>query len=283
MNNEPTLFNYPMNTIIVATDFSALAENAVDYAAAIAKRYQARLVLFNAFTIPVPAANGLLTVADFDGLLSDNQDRLKKRAEQIAAMYAIGVNYESSYAIIPEELENLLVKYEAELVVMGMEPDSLKQDLLGNTTTAVIGKLNCPVLAVPEGARFDGLKKIIFACDMLHGLPADLLPRIKAMAIALKADLEVFFVAGKTGGPDAGAGSGDSQVIAAALEGIAYSYKQIRSDAVIKEIRQEIVATEADLLIMVPKAYGFWSSVVHRSKTRAMASGLTIPLLAIPA
>lgn len=270
-----------MKTIIVATDFSSLAENAVDYAAAIAQRYQARLVLFNAFTIPVPAANGLLTVADFDGLQSDNQDRLKKRAEQSAEIYAIGVNYESSYAIIPEELENLLVKYEAELVVMGMEPDSLKQDLLGNTTTAVIGKLNCPVLAVPEGARFDGLKKIIFACDMLHGLPADLLPRIKAMAIAFKADLEVFFVAEKTSGPDTGAGAGDSEVIAAALEGIAYAYKQIRSDAVIREIRQEIVATEADLLIMVPKTYGFWSSVVHRSKTRAMASGLTIPLLAI--
>jgi nucleotide-binding universal stress UspA family protein len=272
-----------MKTLIVATDFSAPAENAVDYAAAIAKHYQARLVLFNAFAVPVPAANGQLSVADFDGLLLDNQNRLKKRAEQVAESYSIRVNYESSYSIIPEELENLLAKYPADLVVMGMEPNSLTQDLLGNTTTAVIRGLHWPVLAVPEGARFEGLKKILFACDMLHSLPPDILPKIKSMAIALKAEVEVFFVAEKTGLPGAArAGSGDSEVIVAALEGIAYSYKEIRSDAVITEIRQEILAAEADLLVMVPKEYGFWSSVVHRSKTRAMASGLTIPLLAMP-
>jgi len=266
-----------MKTLIVATDFSALAENAVDYAASIAKHYQARLVLFNAFTVPVPAANGQLSVADFDGLLLDNQNRLKKKAEQLAESYSIRVNYESSYSIIPEELENLLARYPADLVVMGMEPDSLTQELLGNTTTAVIRRLHCPVLAVPEGARFDGLRKILFACDMLNGLPPAILPKIKAMAIALKAEVEVFFVEENTGRPGT-----DLDVIAAALAGITYTYKKIRSNAVINEIRQEIMAAEADLLIMVPKVYGFWSSVVHRSKTRAMASGLTIPLLALP-
>ena len=272
-----------MTTLIAATDFSALAENAVSYAAAIAKHYQARLVLFNAFTVPVSAANGLVTVAGFDSMLLDNRNRLKKKAEQVAENYGIVVNYESSYCIILDELKNLLAKYQAELVVLGMEPDSLTQDLFGNTTTVMIRKLNCPVLAVPEGAHFDGLKKIIFACDMLHGLPTDILLRIKAMAIVLKAEVEVFFVEEKTDRTGAGrAGSSDSEVIATALEGIAYSYKEIRSDAVITEIRQEILSAEADLLIMVPKEYGFWSSVMHRSKTRSMASGLTIPLLAMP-
>ncbi len=267
-----------MTTIIVATDFSPLAENAVNYAAAIAQRHQARLVLFNAFTVPVSAANGMLSAADFDGLLLDSQNRLKESAEQIAESHRIWVHYESAYLAIPEALENLLSKYQAQLIVLGMEPESLTQELFGNTTTAVISKLYCPVLAVPEGIHFDGLKKILFACDAAQGLPAGILQQVKATALALNAEVEVFFVeTADTDTPNA------KDLISAGLEGIAYSYKQVRSDAVTPAIRQELVTTDADLLIMAPQEYGFWPSVVHRSKTRMMASGLNIPLLAIHA
>lgn len=273
-----------MTSLIVATDFSALAENAVDYAAAIAKHYQARLILFNAFTVPVPAANGILTVADFDDLLLDNRNRLEKRAEQIAERDGIGVGYESSYSIVPEELENLLAKYQAELVVLGMEPDSLTQDLWGNTTTAVIGKMNCPVLAVPERACFNGLRKILFACDLMDGLPTNILTCVKAIAQAFNAEVEVLFVEERNRQQKSGHTEYNEQaLIAGKMEGVTFSYKKVKSDTVVDTIRQEIFATDPDLLIMAPKEYGFWSSVLHRSKTRVMASGLTIPLLAIPA
>ena len=266
-----------MTTIIVATDFSPLAENAVNYAAALAKCYQARLVLFNAFTVPVSAANGLLSAADFDGLLLDSQNRLQERAEQIAESNRIWVHYESSYSVITEALANLLSKYQAELVVLGMEPESLTQELFGNTTTAVIRLLSCPVLAVPQGVRFEDLKKILFACAVMQDLTARVLERVKAIALALNAEVEVFSV------ESAAVTANAKYLISAGLEGVIYSYKQIRSGAVAPAIRQEIVTTDADLLIMVPKAYDFWPSVVHRSKTRMMASGLAIPLLAIHA
>jgi len=273
-----------MTCLIVATDFSALAENAVDYAAAIAKHLKARLVLFNAFTVPVPVANGLLTVVDFDNLLLDNQNRLIKRAEQIAQSHSILVSYESSYSIVPEELENLSAKYQSELVVLGMEPDSLTQNLWGNTTTVVIEKMNCPVLAVPERAHFDGLRKILFAYNVADGLLTNILPRVKALAQGFNADVEVLFVEERNGQQKSGHTEFNNGVlIAGEMEGVSFSYKEIKSDVVIDTIRQEIVAADADLLIMAPKVYGFWSSVLHRSKTRVMASGLTIPMLAIPA
>ncbi len=56
----------------------------------------------------------------------------------------------------------------------------------------------------------------------------------------------------------------------------------MRSNAVIKEIEDEIIEFNADLLIMVPKKCVFWESFVHRSKKRIMASGLDIPFLSIP-
>ncbi|UOE49807.1 universal stress protein [Mucilaginibacter sp. SMC90] len=273
-----------MITLIVATDFSPLAENAVNYAAGLAKQFQARLIIFNAFTLSVPASNALLSAADFEDMLLDNQTRLRKKAEWITANYGIEANYESAYAMITDELENLAGKYDAGLVVLGMEPESVSQDVFGNTTTAVIKSLKCPVLAVPEGARFGGFKKVLFACDATHELPAGVLPRIKEMALLSAAEVEVFFVdqqAGERDPDEAVLASGEE--IVEGLEGVACTYKKVRSASVIKGIREEIAGINADLLIMVPKTYSFWSSLTHRSKTRMMASGLNIPLLAIPA
>src|SRR5690606_23229824 len=66
------------------------------------------------------------------------------------------------------------------------------------------------------------------------------------------------------------------------LEDVEYTYKNYNSDDVIKAIKDEIQRLDAELLIMIPRKYGFWESLVRRSKTRMMASGLSIPLLSIP-
>src|SRR4051812_32173240 len=42
-----------MDTIVVPTDFSPAASNAVDYAVELAKYFNARIVLVNAFPIPI--------------------------------------------------------------------------------------------------------------------------------------------------------------------------------------------------------------------------------------
>jgi len=51
---------------------------------------------------------------------------------------------------------------------------------------------------------------------------------------------------------------------------------------VLKVIEEEVIHMNADLLIMVPQKYGFLESIIHRSKTRVMASNNNVPLLSIP-
>ena len=266
-----------MKTIIAATDFSPLAEHAAEYAAALAGQVQARLVLFNAFHVPVDAANSLLSSEDYDNFLKDNQHRLLLKGRQLARRYRIRVDHETAYSEVADELEQLIAKYQATLLVMGMEPQSLGQRIFGNTTTAVIKKLNCPVLAVPADLEFGGFKNILFACDAARELPPAVLKQLKALARDFSAAVEVLFInEGATALPEAEA------LIARELEGICYRYHTVVSPSVIPAIKQEIARSKADLLVMAPKSYGFWSSVVHQSKTRQMAAGLTIPLLALP-
>lgn len=270
-----------MRTFIVATDFSPTAENAVEYAAAGASIIQGKIVLFNSFKLPLHASNTILSVENVQHMVDKNKHALEQRAETLRKAYDIDVQIESTLLNIEDEIERLMTKHQAEMVVMGMAKRSIEQDLLGNTTTNIIQKLKFPVLAIPEGVTFNGVKKILYACDVVRGIHKTVLDRIKEMAKNWNAEVEVFSA---------------QQELAKLLDeplhpvnqlkddmqGIQYFYKNVESNAIIKEIRKEILEYKPDLVIMVPNRYGFWASVVHRSKTRMMAAGLDVPLLSVP-
>lgn len=273
-----------MRTLIVATDFSKEAENAVVYASEVAKALKARIILFTSFSLSVHAANTRLSAAAMEHLIAQDHAKLKERAERIAKEYGIEASYESGLMLqVSVELENLYVKHNADLIIMGMAANSLAQDLFGNTTTASVMRLKFPVLAIPLGAKYEKVKKILFACDVLRGVQKKVLDRIKDLAIALGAEVEVFHVQNKVKLLES-----DSQhkyskrSIDESLEGVSFFYKNVASNAVIEAIEKEIVDFNADVLIMIPQRYGFWDSLIHRSKTRIMASSCQIPLFSIP-
>ena len=158
-----------------------------------------------------------------------------------------------------------------------MASRSIEQDIFGNTTTSVILKLKYPVLAVPRTAVYDGINSILFACEDLKKVEEPVREKIKNLARQLNAELEVFHVENK---PEREKADRENEV--AEFEGIRCSYKNYPSDNIIKAIEEEIKNLDAKLLIMIPQRHGFWESIIHKSKTRMMASGLSIPLLSIP-
>ena len=272
-----------MFTIIATTNYTKLSENAVEYAAAVARQNHVRMVLLNDFTMPTTGVNARLTGDIIEEILMANEARLNKRAEELAAKYGIEVIPKAIFSYFEDTIKHLITAYSADLVVMGMEPKSVEQDLLGNNTTNVIKKLNTPVLAVPLTASFDGNKKILFACDMINGISEQLLARVKNFSKTILAEVEVLLINETLEElQEAGLNASLKDSIDAGLNGATYFYKNISSDSIINAIANEIVDYQADLLIMAPQKHGFWDSIIHRSKTRIMASGLQIPLLSIP-
>jgi nucleotide-binding universal stress UspA family protein len=273
-----------MKTFIVPTDFSPEAENALEYACVVAGVLHARLIIFNSYSFPVHASNARLSAASMESLEEHNKELLQERAARLSAQCDIEISYEYGLMVeVSEELDKIVEKYQGDMVIMGMAPKSLAQELFGNTTTSVIMKQKYPVLAVPLGSRYTGLKKILFACDDLEKVPKNILARIREIAGLLEAEVEVFHVRAKSKSWGASVTApASSRVIDEGLEGISYYYKNVESDAVIAAIEKEIKSMQADLLIMMPRKYGFWDSFAHRSKTRIMASNNDVPLLSIP-
>ena len=285
----PTAFGGPikkinnthMKTIIIATDFSEEAENALEFVGPFAKKIDAKVILFNTFNIPLHLSNSLLPASSITTLEEKNKALLSRRASKLATEYDIEVGFESRLMReVEEELDELFTKYDADFIVMGMASKSVAQDLFGNTTTSAMMRLKFPVLAVPKGVSFNGMKKILFAYDKLQNGSVEGLDEIRDIAMAFQAEVEIFHVQKPLEKEELEFSEIDK--IEGIFKEVKHSYKKISSGAVLEEIQKEIKATKADLLIMVPQKYGFWESFIHRSKTRVMASGSEIPLLSIP-
>ncbi len=274
-----------MKTIIVATDFSVEAENAVEYAGAAARETESKLVLFHLYKIPVHTLNSRVGPRSFDELYNASKKRLATRVEEIEDKYQIQVEAAWHKEDFYEELKYNLTTHNASLLVLGMPKKSFEQDLMGNTTTGVIHRLQFPILAVPEGAKFDGIHTILFAADALKEIQKESQESIKEIADAFGAHkVEILHVSDKVEEiKKKGTKEATEKLFNEGENDTQYFYKNVESKAVVEEIQKEITNVKADLLIMIPNQYGFWASLVHRSKTRMMASGLEIPLLSLAA
>lgn len=270
-------------TIIAATNFSAIANNAVTYAAGLAKSANARLILFNSFQLSVHSANSHITADAMQKQLDKASARLETLGKDIASLFNIEVSCFCSYSFLEDELLSLIDLHNAELVVMGMAERTFEQELMGNSTTSVIKNLNVPVLAVPLKAHFQNIKKILYACDTLSFSSIKRFSWLRSIVGNLGAEVEFFSVDVKL---DDLKQEQDRLLLSSTLEEefqqVKYLYKTVKSNAVINEIKKEINNYGADILVMVPQKYGFWDSLVHKSKTRIMAAGLDIPLLSFP-
>lgn len=267
-------------TIIAATNYSDTARNAVTYAAGLAKATNSKLVLFNSFVLSIHSANSRITAEEMQKQLDKSTLRLEILGKEIADLFKIEVETFCSYSFLEDELSSLIDNTKADLVVMGMAERSFEQELLGNTTTAIIKNIDIPVLAVPMNSRFQKVSKILYACDTLGFSATKRFSWIMKLLGDFGIEIELFSVDEsvteiKKRNSLAAAQVGD-------FEDVKYIYKTVKSNAVIKEIEKEIKYYQADILVMVPKKYGFWDSLVHKSKTRIMAAGLDIPLLSFP-
>ena len=162
--------------ILIPTDFSKLSKVAVLYAAAIAKKLKAELVLLNVVFIDAPPRAAVaMKVTTIEDAMADNakQDCIQLINELKKVNKNLNVSYEIIRGYPVEDVVEVYAKHhEIDLVIMGTKGASgLTKVLIGSNAAAVINKSTMPVITIPENARFNGIKRIVYSSDMHKTIP----------------------------------------------------------------------------------------------------------------
>jgi len=164
--------------ILVPTDFSETANNAVRYALAMNKNSDANFLFFHA---------GKTNTTELQKKISRLQNGDKPAPEKINY---IAADLDFNLKLVTE----LVKEHNIDLIIMGTRGEStpFPAKIFGRNTAAIIEYVEVPVIAVPSDYIYKGISRIAYASDLIK-LKQEL-ETVVALAKSMNASVDVFHV-----------------------------------------------------------------------------------------
>lgn len=274
-----------MKTILVPTDFSSSAENALLFASIFAKNQNAKLIMLHAFQIPVPIAEISYNILHEEKENKKKEINAKLLLERDKIKNAETINIE--FLAIEGFAEDVILDFTnnktIDFIIMGTNgAGKHTSGMFGSTTTHIIEKANCPVIAIPETASFNNaIKKITFATDF-HSNDIDVIDKIIDIASTFHAHIKILHIS------DTETSTEEEKLMMCNFTkkvNAKTDYKNILFQILIgtdveTQLEDYIKSHDTDMIVMSTHFRGFMDRLFGKSITKKVALKTTIPLVA---
>jgi len=276
-----------MKKIIVPTDFSDNAYNALRYAVQLLKDEICTFYILNTYTpvvydpeyLNTAATLSLTEIAQRQSMqgLEDTFNRIKNefnnpnhRFETISAF-----NY------LSDELQIQTEEKDIDLIIMGTQgATGAKEVIFGSQTMHVIKKIKTPLLAVPSGYRFNSLKNILFPSDLELEFEESKLRIAKELAAKNKSQIHILHMLTKTSLNETQ--EKRKKNLTRYFEGIPSEFHIIRAYSITETIKKYEENLTVDLLVMMNNKHSFFENLLFQPTIENIGFHTRIPFLIIP-
>ena len=164
-----------MKTILVPTDLSELANNALAVAVDLARTYEAEILLVHFQPFSIARANTAEGSLSMLGYLDKQEDADKVELGQIAQNPAYhGVRISPITVDNADGLYDAMTERGADLIVLGTHGTSGWDELLfGSNAEHIVRAAHCPVLIIKEGVTHFAPRNPVAAIDIDEALKAN--------------------------------------------------------------------------------------------------------------
>jgi len=273
-----------MKTIIVCTDFSPAANNAMNYAVDMAKTIDASILLLHVYQVPVSFTEVpvvLVPVEELRKSAEEQMEEIKKNIEY-STSGKVKVYTEIKMGDVIDELNDLCNNIHPFVVIMGTKGHTaFERAIFGGNTLTAIKKLHCPVICVPPGKEFgNGIKKIGLACDFREVLESTPTNAIKELVKEFDGELHVLNVDYDNRQFNTETQE-QSMLLHTMLEELKPQYHFIQYQDVEDGINEFAEENKLDLIIAIPKKYSFLKRMFKKSSTRQLVFESHVPLMCV--
>lgn len=273
-----------MKTIIVPTDFSPIATNAMNFAVDMAVNINASLLLLHVYQVPVSMTDVPIVLVSADELKKESEAKLQEIKNALTHITSgkIKVYTEATMGDVSDELEDVCKQTQPFAVIMGTRGTSgIERALFGSTTLTAIRHLKWPVIVVPPGKEYgSGIKKIGFACDFDKVIESTPIQFIKNMVKEFGAELHVLNVdhEGRHFKPET---PEESLMLHTLLDGLNPNYHFIDNADIEDGINDFVEKNGIDLLITIPKKHKLLDSLFKHSSTKELVTHSHVPVMCV--
>ena len=277
-----------MKQIVVPTDFSENANNAIEYAVALAQACQAEVKIVNIYT---PAVTHFEVASP---MIEGETESAKKVAEkqlqtigQVISSQFGDVKYSTRFVVggLVNTLAEMARQGQADLIVLGTKgATGLSKVLFGSNAAKIIEHVPCAVMAIPQDCPFKVPQRIAYATDF-NTAELQKIDQLITVARAFEAEIAMVHV---TTAEEALLSEEMlkryfAQKIArlTSYENITYHLKY--EDNIQRGLASFIGQTNTDLMALLTHQRTLFEKFYNPSLTKFMAYHTKIPLLAIKA
>ena len=272
-----------IENILVPTDFSTCAKNALVNAIHLAEIAEVRIILMSAFHVPVPHAR-VGSTAIVHSLASEVEENVKEdfQALEESLPQLDDINYKCviRHGFAVDEILSAVAEYDIDLVVMGTHGASgVEEILLGSNTNSVIKRAKVPVLAIPENAGLQKTNNILLASDYREIDDYNKLDPLKMIIDLFNAELHVLHISPRDYISNESAS--EAKKLENNLKGIKRSYHFETHDKFEDGLNDFIDEHPVDMIVMLPREHTLLDRILRGNHTRKIVLHSKIPLLTI--
>jgi len=267
-----------MKKILVPTDFSAVAKNAVEYAIEIATVFNSEILLYHVYSF---------NKATYDIHFKEEEQPFRKEMEQLMqqkewSLKATVKDKGLSLKTFVEE-DNIFSLFETkvkernvDMIVMGSKGSSgIKKTVFGSVAATALSMASVPVLVIPPKCKYQGIQNIVLAINQTDVAPKVLSPLQK---LAIKFNAKVTLLNVKTDSKQS-----SDKMSHLIIDGVETNYREVPMFKNINETIGRFIKEEGcDLLCMIRREKDIFKKLLQKSAIRTQAFSNQVPLLVLP-
>lgn len=276
-----------MLKILIPTDFSGNAMNAIRYALELFKYERCEFSILHAFADEVYDNRTILTRALFEEYKEVIKKQSDKQLQEILLIIKeISPNPRHQYEIVSkfgnliDEVNDLVDKENIDIVVMGTRGSSNARSMdFGSNTLQVMKYVKCPVLAIPKGYKEINLQKILFPTNYQLPYKQRELKLVSTLAKCFTAEIIFLHISNF---PKLSFRQQDNvEYIKNIMKEAKIKFLDAKGEDLIKVIDQKIEEEHIDMLVMVNSRKSYLESLLYPSTVQKIGLQIQIPFLVL--
>jgi nucleotide-binding universal stress UspA family protein len=273
--------------ILLPTDFSINSLQAINYAIKLYKNESCDFYLLNAFSGTNNIIKNIINIESGGELYEEAKNESKRNLSKIRDKLILNENSDpkhnfktiSVYNDPIEAIKEIVEQKDIEMIIMGTKgKTNSKGTIFGSVAVFVMEKVrNCPVIVVPESAKYSFLKEIVFPTSYKTHYKRRELNYLTDIAKKCNANISILHISIDN---ELNKNQNEhKQILKEIFEDVKYTFNSISHYSVESAVNIFIESRDSDMVAFINKKHNFFGSILTNPMVKEIAFHSKVPIL----
>ncbi|MBO0593465.1 universal stress protein [Cellulophaga sp. E16_2] len=277
-----------MKRILIPTDFSKNAHNAINYALELYKRESCEFFILHSYYLTGYSKNNLLSPEPTDKKLNEvkelaeiNMVKLKDQQRFNAGNNNHTFHFLNEFGSFNDVLKKVVEKEDIELILIGSEGgQDDKKIIQGSNAVNTMEKVrNCPVFEIPDTVTFKNPNEIVFPTSFKTHYKEKELATLIEISQLTNAPIRILYI--QKDKEFSKQQAENKELLNQILGATSFTHHVLYSSNLQEGVRCFFQSRESEMIAFINKKHNFFGSIFSNPMVKDLGNNPSIPVLAL--